>query len=149
MENHVIDIELSKKLKELGVKQDSEFYWMKFKKDIPLYDRNGRDEDVISMLPITKDRIAECSAFMVTELIEMLPLNASMKEISQATEIPISPEQDSSHLLKINFQSNINNDKRTYLVFVGGWKYFESNTLIDALAKALIYLIENNIWKPK
>ncbi|RCV64272.1 hypothetical protein C5S53_09465 [Methanophagales archaeon] len=66
LEDQVASLELAKELKELGVKQDSIFYWW-------------RSQDMGWLLlynPATIYRTEAYSAFTVGELGEMLPSNA-------------------------------------------------------------------------
>ena len=71
LEQQVVSLELAKQLKELGVKQDSLFYW-----DTDY--ENGRvifpNYEVRELMPKLNNRV---SAFTVAELGEMLP-NQSM-----------------------------------------------------------------------
>jgi hypothetical protein len=66
LEDQVCSLELAKRLKELGVKQESLYYWWELSGSgfLPLHD--DRDE-----LPCGDKKI--CSAFTVAELGEMLP----------------------------------------------------------------------------
>lgn len=65
MNNHVTNLELSKKLAELGVKQDSEFYWVKHNYDWFELEYSGNKH-----YELTGEYY---SAFLSTELGEMLP----------------------------------------------------------------------------
>ena len=69
MENHVTNLALSKKLKELGVKQESEFYWLLNptpSKDFWLGDKDMFEE----RKPYLQDFYP---AFLASELGEILP----------------------------------------------------------------------------
>lgn len=61
MEAHTTSLSLSKRLKELGVKQESQFYW----------DKEG--ELFQPMKFIEDNQYIECSAFLSSELGELLP----------------------------------------------------------------------------
>ena len=65
LENQVCSLELAKKLKELGVKQESYFYWQEFEGQVALRSAYRGNE-----LP----RDDRYSAFTVAELGEMLPM---------------------------------------------------------------------------
>lgn len=64
LESQVVSLPLAKRLKELGVKQESLFYWSKHKNDVPqvLFD------------PIFPHSYVTCSAFTVAELGLLLPV---------------------------------------------------------------------------
>jgi hypothetical protein len=71
LENQVVSLDLAKRLKELGVKQESLFYW--------------HDSEVIS--DDSRLRVPEdVSAFTVAELGEMLPVNSETKRIAVTNE---------------------------------------------------------------
>lgn len=62
LENHVTSLELSRKLKELGVKQESQFYWfIDSYSNMPILGYGGQTHP---------DTI--CSAFLSSELGEMI-----------------------------------------------------------------------------
>jgi len=148
LEEQVVSLELAKRLKELGVKQDSYFYWADdsivstVNLDILL-----EDEFVRSLSGINNDwpdqEIKELSsAYTVAELGEYLNL-------------PI----DKNHKINGRFHQNIYLDfgfKRFRLVssseagFSESTKIlaqFESDKEADVRAKMLIYLLENKLIK--
>ena len=70
MEKHVTSLELSKKLKELGVKQESEFYWSKE------YTGKGWVYEIKHKgytLEVNGKEVEHLSAFLSSELGEMIP----------------------------------------------------------------------------
>jgi hypothetical protein len=72
LEYQVVSLELAKKLKELGVKQESLFYWVHANGDgIGSWDQTI---PIISYIPkIENYHLTIASAFTVAELGEMLP----------------------------------------------------------------------------
>lgn len=122
LEDQVSSREPSERLKELGVKQESHFWWghWDFAPDSPFVwdgSADGNTED--------DTKIKRCSAFTVAELGEMLP--------------------------RIDFCFEKYNSKRWEFWFDGkyeGRKQFQDCTEADARAKMLIYLIENKLVKP-
>lgn len=78
LEEQVCSLELSKKLKELGVKQESQFYWIEGEKEHYLcMKRNTIYYDINNLIPLNlklckDDKIY--SAFTVAELGEILPV---------------------------------------------------------------------------
>ena len=133
LEKQLSNLELSKKLKELGVKQESEFYW-----------GSSTNNDFIL---IAKDRKSEYpnifhysySVFSTSELGEMLPwrleIGSDYYELSiskNGTDIPYSVYYE-----KINSNGTFDGTLNDY--------FFDSNREADARAKMLIYLLENNL----
>lgn len=116
IENHVTSLELSKKLNELGVKQESEFYWTRPGKEGAYvcwhYEKACRDE--------TKEW-ERISAFLSSEIGEVLP------------------EKTSTWKAGDYFFCR-------YGLWDEGSTHVESSeTECDARSKMLIYLIENKI----
>jgi hypothetical protein len=120
LEDQVCSLELSKRLKELGVKQESLFWW----------------NCVISsggwLLEDHQDHEWEnCSAFTVAELGEMLPRHyASCRFYDE--DSPIAKEIGG------------------YKCFNSGSSITDAHgrTEADARASMLIHLIEINLWTP-
>lgn len=121
LENQVVSLELAKKLKELGVKQESLFYWVR---------RDMQADD--SVVQIMQNKIHEsygetlCSAFTVAELGEMLPKEKMtfVNWFESGWRIDYGTERDEhsrvgAHLIDKN--------------------------LANAIAKMVIYLLENKI----
>lgn len=113
LEDQVTSLELSKKLKELGVKQDSLWYWMTGHEKLVSKQYFGEE----TMLK--KDLLR--SAFTVAELGEMLPTPAP---------------NDGGDIECVKFE-----DKWVITWPHGTW--IEDKTEANARAKALIWLIEN------
>lgn len=118
IENQVTSLELSKKLKELGVKQESAFYW---------YFSIDDNKWKITDNELLKDERWEwCFAFTVAELGEMLP----------------------KHCKSFQAYNTKKNNKWwcEYSQYgVIDTKYAETEA--NARAKMLIYLLENNLIK--
>lgn len=118
IENQVVSLELAKKLKELGVKQDSLFYWERENE----FALEKDDEWCLSY----KSEMIYCepedrciSAFTVAELFELLPVETNLeKQIKN---------QWFSKYYQIGSDS------------IGG------DTPANCLANMLIYLLENNL----
>lgn len=131
LEEIVTSLELSKRLGELGVKQESLFYWVEVKK--------GKWEcwELIHLMQHwecchTRDEkpVNKISSFSIAELGELLPSfidfegNRYSLEISKDYETYIAGYFDNESL-----------------------KISKSNILANTLAETLIYLIENNLLK--
>jgi len=127
LEEQVVSLELAKRLKELGVKQESHFEW-------EYNPEKGREWEHRLLQP-HDDRYKfhqHCAAFTVAELGELLPYEPNHK-----------------------YFSTNNGTKERWICWewVGGYQHhYEdttgSDTEADARAKMLIHLIENGIVKP-
>lgn len=118
----VCSLEHAKKLKELGIKQESLFYWTICG---PIY----RSE-----MPFLLDN--NYSAFTVAELCELLPpiFEKQDKDVCGPFNLEI---RKYNHIFTVNYYDP--DDQ--------WWKECETEDvkLADALAKMLIYLLENNL----
>jgi hypothetical protein len=155
LSKQVVSLELSKKLKELGVKQESAFNWCNkvFKRvsegeiTIDYYLIYGQDGWVSDVL---------ISAFTAAELGNLLPARIDIQndltkwEISLREELG-NPMTDPAWL---GLMKTDKPEKREHLWNCNygedGESYIEesADTLADAMAKMLIYLIENNLFTP-
>lgn len=124
LKQQVCSLELAKRLKELGVKQESLFYW--YNKD----DRNFLSE----MTPnySVTDGFIPFSAFTVAELGEMLP-NIVMKDEQDWWFETLKNGSGTSWMVCYEAK-----DESDVIVF-------HADTEADARAKMLIYLLENNL----
>src|SRR3990167_1449222 len=85
LENQVCSLELAKRLKELGVKQESLFYW-----SIPVWKSDDLPEPHIGIVEpgcnYGDDEIYHhASAFTVAELGEMIPALSSLEKLHDGT----------------------------------------------------------------
>lgn len=129
MKNKVTSLELSKKLKDLGVKQESAFYWVS--QTIPSQDYNFEVQ--------TKEYSEEWgmvkhSAFLSCELGEMLPDEVEIKEESYFMEYGIAFRGGWQIYLRQNGSTGY---QERYS--------FEAETEAEARGKMLVYLLENNL----
>lgn len=130
LEDQVTSLELSKKLKELGVKQESLFHWVKngavwYLYDTPNFSENSYHRNEVEERLGTSDDFV--SAFTVTELGEMLQLD-------KVSDGKIIVERGAASK---DWYVSIESD--------GGGVMFVSDTEADARAKMLIYLLENKL----
>jgi hypothetical protein len=134
LEKQVCNQILAKKLKELGVKQESLFYW-----------DSHATEKIQKGYGITSD--GEFSAFTSSELGEMLPNSVGKYSISSYS-MTREEQKKGGHLGWIDGEPV---KGRGYCVYLsGGLLYgrdrsYVADTEADARAKMLIYLIENNL----
>lgn len=132
LEQQVTSLELSKKLKELGVKQESYFFHALTKKGYTLRGRyTRRQRDQMDMVGVDM-----WSAFTVAELGEMLQKRLEIKTPTEKHEV---------HRLICEGQ-----DTRWMITYVcadchGKLCKEYADTEADARAKMLIYLLENKL----
>lgn len=130
-ENQVVRFELSKRLEELGFKQNSVFCWvgnyLVFKTQTGLFDQRGAG---LSLHPYSNDAP---SAYTVAELGEMLPENIEDDEDGNIFELLIFKENKKWYTAYYFAKTN----ETIYAE--------EADTEADARAKMIIYLKENNL----
>lgn len=132
LKDQVCSLELAQKLKELGVKQESLFYWWVFKNrkkvviEHQLHDPQCSYQRYDYRTPTTS-----CSAFTVAELGEMLPLDVH-DEIRGIINLYIFKRTENEWA--IYYQ----NRDEVVLAQI-------AETEADARAKMLIYLTENKL----
>ena len=132
MKKHVTSLELSKKLKELGVKQESEFYWVKNIQGITELYFNGNPTSA-PIYVIYPDAI---SAFLSSELGEMLPYLVEGKDKNFFYETGKCEKNN-----RYCREHEVGYSREGYDVLYS----ITDNTEANARAKMLIYLIENNL----
>jgi len=136
LQQQVTNLELSKRMKELGFKQESLFYWIKtydrFEKPILnhnlMRDMSIRGDLILNETPQTDHTYP---AYTVAELGEMLP----------------SKVHDQYHEIEHKFECGCWKTAIANVV-TGKWNLSETfigETEADARAKMLIYLKENNL----
>ncbi len=136
LENQVCSLELAKKLKELGVKQESLFYWFPFGEGIREWQVTKRilDKDAIKGWKYHEKHNKEFSfysAFTVAELGEMLPAENENKY--RFDLVKRTPNK---------WEMNIFDKCGIYI------ETFTAKTEANARAKMLIWLIEQGKVKP-
>lgn len=131
IQNHVTSLELSKRLKELGVKQESLFYW----NDSGLGLAHCQVEFIgsVSQNNLTGQKPNFYSAFLASELGEMLPFF-----IEHNGKICNLVQEKTGQTWYLRYKHET---KNTVTALIS----FKDDTEVDALAKMLIYLLENNL----
>lgn len=148
LENQVCNLELSKKLKKLGVKQESLFYWTPEETEGSYLIYRGKE----------KPYFADISAFTVAELGEMLPKQLRLKikkgQCKQGCDIhnewiiaqlDISKTNCDEWLVFYTWGIGTENEDAYSNHWIGEIDQNEAN----ARAKMFIYLIENKLLKAK
>lgn len=146
IEQQVCSLPLARKLKELGVKQESLFVWAEYPHLIQQQE-DGTSKCIETITEIRgtfyfrDDEINTWSAFTVAELGVMLPNSIIQKN-------PFRKEKDWEHIEKnvhYNLSYNGGHPSYDYYEYSIEPKYEENDTESDARAKILIYLIENKL----
>jgi hypothetical protein len=126
LEQQVCSLELAKKLKELGVKQESYFYWEDWEDErhIAHYMVDTGDFEQYERVKSKYPNIV--SAFTVAELGEMLPNMLFDKFFLSITRI------GTTWIIQYSFGLDIE-------------AHAQADTEADARAKCLVYLLENKL----
>ena len=117
LEEQVCSLDLAKRLKELGIKQDTQFYWHHY---------NGKDYPSYGDPKVCLCKYDEISAFTVAELGEIIPksLNFNIEFDNYGNWMIHFWINDEDHAIPINNKS-----------------------LANAMAEMLIYLLEEGLIK--
>lgn len=132
LEDQICSLELSKKLKELGVKQESLFFWVtrdeKFNAGLPTYPEIVYEKSLKHRIAYINCEIGG-SAFTPSELLEILPAAIEINNENLGLAIII--------------------DTIDYNLIYGDTKniFIRDENLANACAKMLIYLIENKLFE--
>jgi hypothetical protein len=142
LEKQVCSLDLAKRLKELGVKQESEYEWEQERSDGKAYLKTSgirgcrRCGAIINGFPRPRITVEHYAAFSVAELGELLPYEIKRSEQGQ----------DRTLILTIKHQCVISYKEK--------WNYRETpeckgRTEADARAKMLIYLLDNKLMEAR
>ena len=140
LEDQVVSLELSKKLKELGVPQESLFWWAEYRHKInqPKFQWEVTDSTYEGDYCEYKNKV---SAYTVAELGEMLPLvvsqNGEDHYLNCFRPCQWIEAQDKSLGWMIGYENGVFTHDEVEIQ--------EAPTEADARAKMLIYLLENNL----
>lgn len=131
LEDQVTSLELSKKLKELGVKQESMFSWVLDRHDGETYVVDFNDACGLCSRSYNGSRENAISAFTVAELGEMLPARKTDKESGY-----FESNKDLSGMWRVYWTDTT----------TGEWKVdFNEFSEANARAKMLVHLLENKL----
>ncbi len=130
LEQQVVSLKLAKKLKSLGVKQESIFVWVELNNYGDNWDLHLMSYGDLSEVDVeTRNSV---SAFTVAELGEMLPAHIWSPDNSLLSEISYSKSDDNGKTVWITGSMSME-------------EIIISDTEADARAKMLIYLLENKL----
>ena len=133
IENHVVNLELSKRLKELGFDKDNFFYWGN-------WGAHWTPKTSYKILRFNKNKTVlskdSYRAYIATELLEILPEFLQLE----------------THRAYFNIAVSV--DEKDYCVAYKEHGFYNLHIKIDsilcnALAKMLIHLIENKLMEVK
>lgn len=145
IEDQVCSLELSKKLKTLGVKQESAFYWMPHYR----WSFGGKltEKDILNWSVQYADYCEEepklISAFTVAELGEMLPSGFYWKERKAQLGLEIST-YGKPKKYRVQYRHLTSNDCSKDFPL----NAHSENSWADSLAKMLICLREKGLLNP-
>lgn len=138
LEDQVVSLELAKQMKDLGFKQESEWYWDY--SDIPTESGDPwvlmRDDQLGESHWELTDGIDTFSTYTVAELKEMLP------DLYNTCRVQCDYVGEGSRYFKGKWLSYSTEMGQKVFLFKGKHE-------ADARAKMLIYLAENNLINPK
>lgn len=136
LENQVVSLDLAKRLKELNVKQYSIFVWEYY--DDRCYSIKFYP---YAAIPTICDKYILYSAFTVSELISLLPVDFPWvnKEGEESAENVFLDIKKYGHSYGISY---VDLDDEFF-----DWELIQDESLPNALAKMLIHLLENNLLK--
>lgn len=141
LEQQVCSLELAKKLKELGVKQESYFCFA-------LQEAGEYGETIVIEEPslVRKsgnwDEDSFVSAFTVAELGEMLPLKIKEEKIGKFNHAYLLDTRQSVGSWYIRYRDF---ERKLMIPTEHGTPFLDAVTESDARAKMLIYLLENKL----
>src|SRR5574337_388233 len=127
IEIHLTNLELSKNLKEIGLKQESHYYWFKSKDNYRLVDE--------SYCPIYCENY---SAFLASELLMMLPAFVDTDN-TYAGEM----EEYELKIEKVDFIDTVSSYIISYENSFERLVYFEHENFAECLALMLLNIIED------
>src|SRR5437016_1342304 len=134
LEDQVVSLELAKKLKELGFKQESLFYWVISRNDGKTYDLECELQCGLCSRSFNGNREGAISAYTVAELGEMLPERLKLSDKWGFFPLTIGK-------LSLGWRA----EYRKWVGHILQGVVSDSVTEVDARAKMLIYLKENNL----
>lgn len=144
IEKHVTSLELSKKLKELEIKQESFFYWLK--------SANPQSKYYLSMKvgfneTYHSERI---SAFIASELLEIIPCYIDIKKYEPFNHFRLNIEKSIIYEKEMITNYIVSYICETFQFGDPAWSrrlaHTRDENISNSLAKMIIFLKENNLW---
>ena len=139
LEQQVCSLELAKRLKELGVRQENYFYWWVDRYGVGT-DNNAHVQDHEPTNPKEGWRVV--SAFSVAELGEVLPKGMPGNGHIEGTALHVGRKYEGDWFCGYSVHDISRGSEYPHTE----WLHCETaDTEADARAKMLIYLLENNL----
>lgn len=141
--DHVVNLELSIELDELGIQMSSEFWWVDTRKSWKIFNSN-MEGDFIAFYG-RNGEISDCSEI---ELVYGYDDAIRAREgYNDSNPIPayLSSELDDMMKSKAYIEKYFNAFKKWSVRIALSPKWFEDKTEVNAKAKLLIYLLKNNL----
>lgn len=141
LQDQVTNLELSRKLKKLGVKQESVWYWQVYR-DGDIFLLSSKDVEGF----VGRDAFCDYySAYTCSELGEMLPHFIRIKKIKYQLFESVA----------LGEMNNPSSKKQWFIVYANEEDYHDNAPIkfmmcyseANARAKMLIYLLENGLTK--
>ena len=129
LEKQVTSLELSKRIKELGVKQESLFWWHRSWDNI-----NKKENEPYILFNNYEILESDFSAFTVAELGELLPVRNYNGEQTEDLANWSTFKSDDKWICHLSWRYTRTNAE-----------HIEADTEADVRAKMLIYLLENKL----
>lgn len=150
MEKHTTSLEISKRLKELGVKQKSMFFWTKtklkdlkseFEFELKIGIKANFEHWATGMKPTQLGMVKKeaYSAFLASELGELLPARITNPETRNMDFLRFHKGDDSKQDHRADWTIEYHTDFSAPLVRI------TADTEANARGKMLIYLLENGL----
>ncbi len=150
IESHVTDLELSKRLEELGFNRITPYYWI-VTEEVAFLSWNPPKSDVpneLDFITRTKETGRKnyydlIYAYLATELLEMLPHEINRNDIVYYLSIFSIPDEycSENYAYDLHYHSDVASGRKSFNNYS---KYFREN-MPNACAQLLIYLIENKV----
>ncbi len=159
LEQQVTSLELSKCLKDLGVKQESLFYWIKKVDHLETIRISGiiYITDLMAIKDSEEVKHDLCSAFTAAELLNLLPISVHTDNHEPFNNYRLALWKtlfvEDPMDMKITYNYLMNYECDTHLATDKPWdkRYLTKNVWdqnpANAMAKMLIYLYQNGLMQ--
>ena len=139
LDKQVVSLNLSIKLRELNVKQDSLFYYECLHEHVNLaFIPTGPQVNFVNEKLINDGKLKFYSAFTVAELGELIPYRMPLASATQ----PDNHLHFGKHIDGFFIGGYVNHDNGSL------WPQFQNTNEADMRAEMLIYLIESKLLTP-
>lgn len=163
IENHVCSLVIAKKLKDLGMKQESLFFYFSYENPLMGFVTEDKVTEDYWVINSHSDKFSQSydwkiSAFTASELLDMLPNTVTIKELEpfdnyrlEIKKSLIYENEKINNKYSINYYCDTTESHGENAWFsrrLTPSPIYDTN-LANAAAKMIIYLIENKLYDPK